>query len=284
MKIGFIGTGVMGAAMIQNLVKAEHQVTAYNRTIEKAIPLKKYGVIVADSIEKCVQDAEIVITIVGYPQDVAAVYQEIFKYAMPHTICLDMTTSSPSLAKDLYQQGQKLNIAVLDAPVSGGDTGAKQGSLSIMVGGDFKTFQQVLPILKAMGKNITYIGSAGSGQNTKMANQIAIAGTLAGVCEALKYADKMQLDKNLVLNAIKNGAAGSWQMSNTAYRILENDYQPGFYIKHFIKDMKIAQNEANQANIHLDILNEVLNIYQQLSDEGYSEAATSALYKYYEKM
>ena len=281
MKIGFIGTGVMGSSMIKNLLAANHQVNVYNRTIAKALPLIEFKADVFNNIADCVKDVDLVITIVGYPKDVEEVYQEVFKNIKQNTICIDMTTSSPSLAIELFNMAKSINCDILDAPVSGGDNGAVNGTLSIMVGGNLETFNKTLPILKCMGSNITYIGKAGSGQHTKMANQIAIAGCIAGVCEAMSYSEKMDLDTSKVLEAISKGAAGSWQMSNTAVRILEKDFEPGFYIKHFIKDMNIAKDELKNIDINFEVLNTVLDIYNHLSDEGLENEATSSLYKYY---
>ncbi|NLC97123.1 MAG: NAD(P)-dependent oxidoreductase [Erysipelotrichaceae bacterium] len=281
-KIGFIGTGVMGSSMVKNLLKNGFEVNVFNRTASKAKALEEYGAIFCESIETCVNDVDVIISIVGMPKDVEQVYDLIFKYAKKGSICIDMSTSSPSLAIKLYEEGLKKNMGILDAPVSGGDIGAKNATLSIMVGGLKETYEKVLPILECMGTNIIYMGKPGSGQHTKMANQIAIAGTIAAVNESLKYALEMDLDLNEVLNAISNGAAGSWQMSNNGKKMIEKDDSPGFYIKHFIKDMDIANNEAINKNLDLSILDIVLKQYKLLQENGYEDLGTQAIYKYFE--
>ena len=281
-KIGFIGTGVMGSAMINNLIKNNYQVNVYNRTPEKAKALTSIGAIFTSTIEECVKDVDYIITIVGMPNDVKEVYDEIFKYAKKGSIAIDMTTSSPSLAKEIFEKGKEKGIDVLDAPVSGGDIGAQKGTLSIMVGGEKEAFDKLVPIFKSMGTNINYMGKAGSGQHTKMANQIAIAGTIAAVNESIKYAKEMGLDLNEVLNAIASGAAGSWQLSNNGPKIINQDNDPGFFIKHFIKDMKIADEEALNNNLELEILQKVLKQYELLEEKGYGDLGTQAIYKYFE--
>lgn len=281
-KIGFIGTGVMGSAMINNLIKNNYQVNVYNRTAKKAQALTSIGAVFTSTIEECVKDVDYIITIVGMPNDVKEVYDEIFKYAKKGSIAVDMTTSSPSLAKEIFEKGKEKGIDVLDAPVSGGDIGAQKGTLSIMVGGEKEAFDKLVPIFKSMGTNINYMGKAGSGQHTKMANQIAIAGTIAAVNESIKYAKEMGLDLNEVLNAIASGAAGSWQLSNNGPKIINQDNDPGFFIKHFIKDMKIADEEALNNNLELEILQKVLKQYELLEEKGYGDLGTQAIYKYFD--
>ena len=281
MRIGFIGTGVMGASMVKNLLKNGYEVNVYNRTPSKAKALEEFGARFTESIKDCVSDTDIAITIVGMPEDVRECYEEILKYLKGH-IAIDMTTSSPSLAKEIYHKAKELGISVLDAPVSGGDTGAKNGTLSIMVGGDLDTFNECLNVFKAMGKTINYIGEAGSGQHTKMVNQIVIAGTIGAVAEALTYARYMHLDERKVFDAIANGAAGSWQLSNNGLKMLNHDDNPGFFIKHFIKDMKLADDEATNKNLNLEVLKTVLEEYLKLQSEGYEDLGTQALYKLYD--
>ena len=281
MRIGFIGTGVMGASMVKNLLKNGYEVNVYNRTPSKAKALEEFGAHFTESIKDCVSDADIAITIVGMPEDVRECYEEILKYLKGH-IAIDMTTSSPSLAKEIYHKAKELGISVLDAPVSGGDTGDKNGTLSIMVGGDLDTFNECMPVFEAMGKTINYIGETGSGQHTKMANQILIAGTIGAVAEALTYARYMNLDERKVFEAIANGAAGSWQLSNNGLKMLNHDDNPGFFIKHFIKDMKLADDEATNKNLNLEVLKTVLEEYKKLQDEGYEDLGTQALYKLYD--
>ncbi|MCI5773138.1 MAG: NAD(P)-dependent oxidoreductase [Erysipelotrichaceae bacterium] len=280
MKIGFIGTGVMGQGMIKNLIKNGHSVKVYNRTYAKAKALEAFGAIVTEDIAHCVEDVEIVISIVGMPKDVEEVYQLIFKHFKGH-LAIDMTTSSPTLARALANQAKAHNIKLLDAPVSGGDVGAANGTLSIMVGGEKEAFMQARPIFEAMGKTINYIGPAGSGQHCKMANQIAIAGCIASVSEALNYAATMGLDQQVVFDAIAQGAAGSWQMSNNGQKMINKDFAPGFFIKHFIKDMKLAQAEAQQQKLDLTILKDVLAAYEKLVEEYSDELGTQAIYQLY---
>lgn len=283
MKIAWIGTGVMGRAMLLHLQKAGHQLHAYNRSIEKAKPLSKEGVKVFDTIPACIKDCEMIITMVGYPKDVEEVYtsaQGIFANATTGSICIDMTTSSPKLAQRLYEEGKEKGIDVLDAPVSGGDSGAKAATLSIMAGGDPSVFERCIPVFSLMG-TATYMGKAGCGQHTKACNQIAVAGAVAAMSEALVYAKQNDLDVEKMLSAIKGGAAGSWQISNTAPRVLQGDMEPGFYIKHFIKDMHIVQEEMGDT--HLSMLNTVCSMYEQLAQQGEADLGTQALLHYYTK-
>lgn len=284
MKIAWIGTGVMGSSMAWHIKKAGHVVTAYNRTKEKAMALEHEGIVVCDTIKDCVQDADIVFTIVGYPKDVEEVYTDengIFATCKKGCICVDMTTSSPNLAETLYTIGLEKGIAVLDAPVSGGDSGAKAGTLSIMVGGDVSVFDKVKPVFDTMG-NALYMGNAGSGQHTKACNQICVAGAVAAMSEAIHYARVNGLDEEKMLAAISKGAAGSWQINNTAPRVIQNDFAPGFYIKHFIKDMHIIQDVMKEKSIHLDMLDAVCKEYEALAQQGYENDGTQALIKYYE--
>lgn len=264
MNIAWIGTGVMGSAMAKNLSKSGHNVSVFSRTISKCEPLKEFGIDVKDSIKECVKNADAIFTIVGYPKDVEEVYlgeEGIFKYAKEGSYLVDMTTSSPILAKKLYELGDKFHI--LDAPVSGGDIGAQNATLSIMVGGNKDDFEYMYSIFECMGKNIIYLGEAGSGQNCKACNQVAIAGTVAAVAESITYAKKSGLDPKTVLDAISKGAAGSWQLQNNGYKMIEKDYAPGFFNKHFIKDMKIAKEVMDEKGENLPILNKVLELYNE---------------------
>ena len=283
-KIGFIGVGVMGKSMVRNLVKKGYDVEIYTRTKSKVEDLLKEGIVFKDNAGLCAQDKDVVITIVGYPSDVKEVYfgeNGIIENAREGTILIDMTTSSPELAKEIYEASKKHHLESLDAPVSGGDSGAKAGTLAIMVGGDKETFDKAYPVFEAMGKNIVYQGPAGCGQHTKMANQIALAGAIAGVAEAIAYANGAGLDPKIMLDTISTGAAGSWQMTNNGPKMLVENNDPGFYIKHFIKDLRIAIEESENNDLHLDVLNDVLNMYETLSSEGLDELGTQALYKYY---
>lgn len=280
-KCAWIGTGVMGKSMVSHLLKAGYQVTVYNRTLSKAESLKEIGAKVSSTVEEAVMDADMIFTMVGYPKDVEEVYEKIFANCKEGSICIDMTTSSPDLAKKLYEKGKKKNIHLLDAPVSGGDSGAKAGTLSIMVGGEKEIMERCLPLFSLMGNNICYMGSAGCGQHTKMANQIAVAGAISALSEALIYSKAVGLDESKVLEAISKGAAGSWQMDNTSKRILNHDFNPGFYIKHFIKDMRIAQEMAHDKDLNLEMFNTVCHMYEALSEKGYEDLGTQALVKYY---
>jgi len=282
--IGFIGTGVMGGGMIRNLLKAGYSVNIYNRTKAKADELVKDGAVWKDSIAELAKVSQVIITIVGYPKDVESVYfdpQGILANAARGAVVIDMTTSSPLLARKIYDEAKAKGISALDAPVSGGDVGAKNGTLSIMVGGDEAVFNQVQPIFKAMGENIVYQGKASSGQHTKMANQIAIAGNMLGVCEALAYADRAGLDMDKMLKSISTGAAGSFSLSNLAPRMLKGDFAPGFYVKHFIKDMNIALESAKQMGLLTPGLALAKERYEELAAMGEENSGTQALYKLY---
>lgn len=285
-KIGFIGVGVMGKAMTRNLLKHGFEVTIYTRTKAKVQDLIDEGVPFAPNVKACVKDQDIVITMVGYPSDVKEVYfgqDGIIENAKNGAILIDMTTSSPELAKEIAIQAKAHQLESLDAPVSGGDTGAKNGTLAIMVGGNKDAYERALPVFEAMGKNIVYEGTSGAGQHTKMANQIALAGAVAGVVEAMTYAKKAGLDVQTMLDTISTGAAGSWQMSNTAPRMLEGDMNPGFYIKHMIKDLKIAIDQAAQNDLDLKVLDTVKDMYEDLASRGMEDLGTQALIHYYDK-
>lgn len=284
--IGFIGVGVMGKSMVRNLMKNGFEVSIYARTKAKVTDILAEGALWCDSIAQCAQGKDAVITIVGYPKDVEEVYfgqGGILENASAGCVLIDMTTTSPQLSVKIEQAAKEKGLKALDAPVSGGDVGAKNGTLSIMVGGEKETYTQCLPIFQAMGTNIIYEGKAGAGQHTKMANQIALGGAIAGVCEALTYAKKVGLDLQTMLDSISKGAAGSWQMSNMAPRMLKGDFDPGFFVKHYIKDMNIALEEASHVNLTMPVLNEVHDMYQALNDQGMGDLGTQALIKYYDK-
>ena len=242
-KIGWIGVGIMGKAMVRNLMKAGYQLHIYARHPEKVADVVSEGAVFHDSIADCVKASDVVITMVGFPKDVEEVYftpGAILDSAAKDTLLIDMTTTSPTLAKRIAEEGAQRGLRVLDAPVTGGDTGAKAGTLSILVGGQRADFDTALPIFQAMGKTITYFGPAGCGQHAKMANQIMIAGALSGVCEALAYAKAEGLDRSTLVNALSSGAAGSKQLDFQGHKILDGDFAPGFFMKHFIKDMRLA--------------------------------------------
>lgn len=284
-KIGFIGIGVMGKSMANNLLKAGYEVMVYTRTKAKANDLLDKGVKWFDTPQLLAQNVDVIISMVGYPKDVAEIYlgqQGVIANLKPQSLIIDMTTSSPKLAKEIYQEAKKYKVEALDAPVSGGDVGAKNGTLAIMVGGDKETYDKALPIFAAMGKTICYFGEAGSGQYAKMSNQIAIASNMMGVCEAIIYAKKSGLNPQDVLKVISTGAAGSWSLSNLAPRMLNDDFAPGFFIKHFIKDMKIALDSAQEMNLELPGLALAKTLYEKLAQEGYENNGTQALLKYYD--
>lgn len=270
-KIAWIGTGVMGAAQAGHLVKGGHTVKAYSRSMDKAQKAAEtYGFTVCPSIREAVQDAEFVFVMVGYPADVEEVFlcpNGILNSVQPGTVVADMTTSSPSLAEKLYALGKEKGIPVLDAPVSGGDRGAREATLSIMVGGDEDALQKITPLLQLMGKSILHMGPAGAGQHTKACNQIAVAGATAAYTEAILYAERAGIDASKMLSAIAGGAAGSWQINNMGPRALAGDFAPGFYVKHFIKDMKIVKDEADRHGIQLEVLDTVLDLYERFVEE-----------------
>ncbi len=286
MKIGFIGVGIMGKSMVRNLMKAGYELHIYARTKAKVEDVISEGAVFYPSIAECVKDCDTVITIVGFPKDVEEVYFDggnILDSAMNGAYLIDMTTTSPMIAEKIYKAGTEKGFHVLDAPVTGGDTGAKAGTLSILVGGEKEDYEACMPVFEAMGTNINYQGAAGSGQHAKLANQIMIAGTLSGVCEALTYAKAKGLDLNTVLNSVSTGAAGSKQLDLFGPKIIAEDYAPGFFLKHFIKDMTLALTEANRSGLYLDVLSQVLANYEELQAKGYGDLGTQALIKYYEE-
>ncbi|MDR1658349.1 MAG: NAD(P)-dependent oxidoreductase [Deltaproteobacteria bacterium] len=287
--IGFIGVGLMGKSMVRNLMKAGFELRIFARNPAKVSDVVSEGAQLYPSLVECVNSCDAVITIVGFPKDVSEVYfgdQEsgvtgILDSAKPGAFLIDMTTSSPQLSLKIFKQGTQKGFKILDAPVTGGDTGAKAGTLSILVGGQKEVFQACQPLFKAMGTNINYQGPAGCGQLAKLANQIIIAGTMAGVCEALGFAKSKGLDLQTLFNSVATGAAGSTQLNIFGPKIIDGDMAPGFFIKHFIKDMTLASQEANDSNLNLDILKQVLSHYESLAAEGYAELGTQALSKYY---
>ncbi len=284
--IGFIGVGVMGKSMVLNLIKHGYDVTIFTRTQSKVTDILSQGAHWAPDAACCAGGQEAIITMVGYPKDVEQVYfgpSGIIENAAPGAYLIDMTTTDPSLSQRIAAEAQKKGLFALDAPVSGGDVGAKNGTLSIMAGGDKEAYNACLPLFEAMGKTICYQGGPGYGQHTKMANQIALGGAIAGVCEAISYAEHVGLDVQAMLDAISQGAAGSWQMSNMAPRILQGDFDPGFFIKHYIKDMNIALSQAEKAGLHMEVLSIVRQMYQTLSQQGKEDLGTQALIQYYQR-
>lgn len=286
MQIGFIGIGVMGASMARNLMKAGHRLYLYTRTAEKAKPLVEEGAAWCPSVAECACNRDAVITMVGYPKDVEEVYfgeAGILAHARKGAYVIDMTTTDPLLSVRISDAAHQRGLHALDAPVSGGDSGARAGTLSIMVGGEKDDFEACQPLFSAMGSNIVYEGKAGSGQHTKMANQIALGGAIAGVCEAISYGRAHGLDIQTMLDSIGAGAAGSWQMSNMAPRMLKGDFAPGFYVKHYIKDLDIARGQAAAAGQRLPVLEQVLDMYRELAERGEGDLGTQALMHYYEE-
>ena len=286
MKIGFIGVGVMGGPMVLNLMKKGFDVSVYTRTKSKAQAVLDAGAHWCDTVAEAAKGRDVVITIVGYPKDVEEVYfgaGGIIENADAGTVLIDMTTTSPRLSQRIYEEAAKKGLPALDAPVSGGDVGAQKGTLAIMVGGDRAVFDRMQPVFAEMGTNIRYQGAAGNGQHTKMDNQIAISGCIAAVCEAIAYAKKCGLDPQDMFDAISTGAAGSWQMTNNGQKIIDGNFAPGFYVKHFIKDMNIAIDESDAREMGLDVLHLVRDKYVKLAELGGGDDGTQALIKVVEK-
>ena len=279
-KLGWIGTGVMGRWMCQHLMDLGYDMTVYNRTQSKALPLIEDGATWADSPHDVAAVSDVVFTIVGFPPDVREVYlgdEGILKGTKAGSIIVDMTTTEPSLAQEIYENAKKQEVSSVDAPVSGGDVGAREARLSIMVGGDDTAVQAIMPLFSAMGKNIVHQGGAGAGQHTKMCNQITISGTMIGVCEGLIYGHKAGLDLETMLSSISGGAAACWSLDNLAPRVLKRDFDPGFFVEHFIKDMSIALDEARKMNLSLPGLALVHQLYTAVQAQGHGRLGTQAL-------
>ncbi|BFT74332.1 NAD(P)-dependent oxidoreductase [Paenibacillus sp. P36] len=283
-KVGFIGLGVMGKSMARNLMKAGYDLYVYSRTKSKAEDLLHEGAIWKEGAADVARQADVTITMVEYPSDVEEIFlghSGIVAAAKPGSYLIDMTTSSPALAARIYEESRQRGLQSLDAPVSGGDIGARDGKLSIMVGGDEEAFEAVLPVFQAMGSNIVYQGAAGAGQHTKMCNQIAIAANMMGVSEALVYAERSGLNPARVLKSIETGAAGSWSLSNLAPRIIQGNYEPGFYVKHMIKDLGIALQSAEAMGLEAYGLSLAKKLYEKLAAAGEESSGTQALVKIY---
>lgn len=283
--VGFIGTGVMGASMAGHLIDAGYPLQVYTRTRAKAEALLERGAAWNDSPAELARGCTVIITIVGFPQDVEEVYfgeEGIFSTLRPETTIIDMTTTSPALAKRIYEAARERGAHALDAPVSGGDRGAREATLSIMVGGDEPAFAAMLPIFGVLGKNIVRQGPAGAGQHTKLCNQIAIAAGMLGVCEALAYAEHAGLDPETVLRSIGSGAAASWSLSNLGPRMIARDFRPGFFVRHFVKDMSLAVESSQALGLDTPGLELALEMYRRLLDEGGGALGTQALFKLYE--
>lgn len=282
--VGFIGIGVMGKSMARHLMNGGYTLHVYTRTRGKAAEILEAGAHWEDSVAALAATCNVVFTIVGFPPDVEEVYlgdSGLLNNMKPGGYVVDMTTSRPDLAARIAHAAAEKGIYALDAPVSGGDIGAREARLSIMVGGEKQTFETVYPLFELLGQNIVYQGKAGAGQHTKMCNQIAIAAGMMGVCEAIAYAKKAGLDPETVLKSIESGAAGSWSLSNLAPRIINGDFEPGFYVKHFIKDMTIAVESADDMGLEVPGLKLARQLYEKLAAEGGAENGTQALFKLY---
>ena len=285
MKIAWIGTGVMGESMAGHLLDAGHELYVYNRTVSKTENLVKRGAKLLTEIKDAPLNADVVFTMVGYPKDVEGVYlgnDGLITTAKEGQVFVDMTTSSPTIAKKISEEFAKVGASALDLPVTGGDIGAKNATLSIMVGGDKKVYEEkVLPLVKHLGKNITYFGEAGKGQYAKLANQIAIATTMISVAESFKFAKEVGLDLEDFFKTVSTGSGGSFSMTSYGPRILKNDFKPGFFVHHFIKDMRLALEECEKMNITLPGLEAAYKLYNELEEEVRNTNGTQAISKWY---
>ena len=285
MKIAWIGTGVMGESMASHLMDAGHELYVYNRTKSKTDNLVSRGAKLLSEVKDAPKFADVIFTIVGYPKDVEEVYlgeNGLITTAKKGQVFIDMTTSSPSLAEKISNEFLKVGAYALDLPVTGGDVGAKNATLSIMAGGDKKVFEEVvLPLVEKLGKNITYFGVAGKGQYTKLANQIAIATTMISVAESFKFAKEVGLDLESFFKTVSTGSGGSFSMTSYGPRILKGDFKPGFFTHHFIKDMKLALEECEKMNIKLPGLETAYKIYNELEEEVRNTHGTQAISKWY---
>lgn len=280
-RIAWIGTGVMGHSMCGHLLEGGAQVSVYNRTRSKADALVARGAAWAETPAAAASTADVVFTMVGFPPDVREVYfgeQGVLSATRTGMVLVDMTTTEPSLAVEIARDAEARGAHALDAPVSGGDVGARNATLSIMVGGDAGALARVRPLLEAMGKTIVHEGGPGAGQHTKMCNQIVIAGTMVGVCESLLYGARAGLDLDTMLSSIRGGAAGCWTLENLAPRAVKGDFAPGFFVEHFIKDMGIALDEAARMQLPLPGLALVRQLYLATAAQGHGRLGTQALY------
>jgi 3-hydroxyisobutyrate dehydrogenase len=279
-RIGWIGTGVMGRWMCQHLINKGYAATVYNRSRDKAQPLLDAGAAFAETPRAVAERSDVVFAIVGFPKDVREVFlgaQGALAGSRPGMVLVDMTTSEPSLAREIYEAAKAKGVASVDAPVSGGDVGARNAALSIMVGGDAATIEAIKPLLECMGKTIVHQGPAGAGQHTKMVNQVLIATNMIGVCEALLYGYKAGLDLKTVLQSVGGGAAASWSLNNLGPRIIDRNFEPGFFVEHFLKDMGIALDEAKRMGIALPGLALANQLYVAVQAQGYGRKGTHAL-------
>lgn len=279
-RLGWIGTGVMGASMCGHLLRAGYALTVYNRSRAKAEPLLAAGAQWADSPKAVAEASDVVFSIVGYPADVRQVIlgaDGALAGSKAGNVLVDMTTSEPSLAQEIAARAAERGVDAIDAPVSGGDVGAREARLSIMIGGGAEVVAAVRPLFECMGKTIVHQGGPGAGQHTKLVNQILIAGNMVGVCEALVYGHRAGLDLNKVLESVATGAAGSWSLSNLGPRVIANNFAPGFFVEHFLKDMGIALEEAKRMNLALPGLALVQQLYLALKAQGHGRDGTQAL-------
>jgi 3-hydroxyisobutyrate dehydrogenase len=279
-KVGWIGTGVMGSSMCGHLLTAGFEMTVFNRTPAKCQPLVDRGAKLADSPREVAQASDVIFTIVGYPHDVREVTlgaDGTLGGARAGSVLVDMTTSEPKLAREIFEAARAQSVQSVDAPVSGGDVGAKEARLSIMVGGEAETVQSLMPLFEKMGKTIVHQGPAGAGQHTKMVNQILIATNMIGVCEALLYGHKAGLDLNQVLKSVGSGAAGSWSLNNLGPRMIAANFEPGFFVEHFLKDMGIALAEARRMKLSLPGLALAEQLYRAVEAQGMARKGTHAL-------
>ncbi len=279
-RIGWIGTGVMGRWMCEHLIRAGFSVTVFSRTKSKALPLVEIGATWAEDPRQVAERSDVIFTIVGYPGDVRQVIlgdRGVLSGCSEGNIVVDMTTSRPSLAVEIAEQAKLRGVYAIDAPVSGGDVGARNATLSIMIGGDQQVFEALDPIWQVLGKSYVYQGPAGSGQHTKMVNQTLIATNMIGVCEALLYGYRAGLDLEKVMESVSSGAAGSWSLSNLGPRIIAGNFDPGFFVKHFIKDMGIALDEAHRMGLSLPGLALAKQLYEAVAAQGHESCGTHAL-------
>jgi 3-hydroxyisobutyrate dehydrogenase len=279
-RVGWIGTGVMGRWMCQHLMTKGYKATVYNRSRDKTQPLLDTGAAWADSPKAVAEKSDVVFAIVGFPPDVREVFlgaKGALAGSKPGTILVDMTTSDPSLAVEIFNAGKAKSVSTLDAPVSGGDVGAKNAALSIMIGGEKEVVDAVAPLFECMGKTIVHQGPPGSGQHTKMVNQILISTTMIGLCEALLYGFKAGLDLETVFKSVSVGAAGSKSLDLYFPRIMARNFEPGFYVEHFIKDMGIALKEAERMNLSLPGLALAKQLYEAVRAQGFGRKGTQAL-------
>lgn len=284
MKIGFIGTGIMGTHIINNMLNNNYEVICYTRTKSKAEEVIQNGAKYADTLVDVVRYSDIIFTMVGYPSDIEDIFlgeNGFLKVNLDGKIFIDLTTSTPTLAKEIYKKYKSLNARVIDAPVSGGSIGAKNATMTIMCGGDEEIFEKVLPIFNVIGKTAVLQGQAGNGQHTKMCNQIALAANMAGVMEFITYATKIGMDPEVILKSISFGSAGSSAMSIFTPLIANDNLDPGFYIKHFTKDLRIAIDEMEKLGCELPVTKLVKELYEKLESDGFGELGTQALIKYY---